>query len=191
MPSIVQPEDARHLPRPPQFSVRTLLIGIAVVGAFCALAVRLPPYLVAIGAFIGLLAAAHVFGNSLGMALRRSGSASTLESGAHIGARPAAVPADVRRSLLNYHHQVRGKAVQTWTIASALVGALLGSVLLIWFSPQDVRIVGICLGTASFALLGGLFGFWAASFLQVFRDAWREATATKRPEATATKRRES
>lgn len=119
--------------------------------------------------------AAHVAGNALGtrmrdatdraLAARRRGAAFPEPS------IPVAPPAylETRTSL--------GRLVPVSAGIGAACGGTCGAAALAWFA--DASPAGAVLGGVSSAVLGGLFGFLAASLVEIVRTSLREAIAAE------------
>jgi hypothetical protein len=65
----------------------------------------------------------------------------------------------------------------------ATVGGLSGAAALTTLTSASIA--GAALGGVSSAVIGGLFGFLAASFVEIIRTSLREAIAAERSSVTA------
>ncbi len=118
--------------------------------------------------------AAHVAGNALGTRLRDA-------TDRHLRARrrrgdappplPAAAPAflETRTSL--------GRLVPVSVAIGAVCGGTAGALALGWMTRATAA--GAVLGGVSSAVVGGLFGFLLASFIEIVRTSLREAIAAE------------
>lgn len=116
--------------------------------------------------------AAHVAGNALGTKLRDA-------SDARVG-RPLQQPMPLppnRSSLLRQRTSL-GRLVPVSVGIGAVCGGVAGSAALILATGASVA--GAVLGGVSSAVIGGLGGFLAASFVEVIRTSLREAIAAER-----------
>ena len=172
------PEDDDATLKPPQFSLRSLLVGTTAVAALLTL-------MMAVGAmwslailFLVFLVAAHVIGNSLGTRLRDGGVGSSARPTEWAIARPAgrtalsAVPSPVRlreRSRLHWINLVL-------TLGGVAAGGYVGGASLAASYP-DATIAAHTLAYVSSGVLGGFAIFAVSSFLSVVRQALSEAHA--------------
>lgn len=145
----------------------TILIGVAcaaigwlgLAGWFAALVIA------------GSLAA-HVAGNALGTKLRDASDALLERPRQPIVALPPSEP-----SLLRERASL-GRLVPVSVGIGAVCGGVAGSVALVVATGASVA--GAVLGGVSSAVIGGLGGFLAASFVEVIRTSLREAIAAER-----------
>ncbi|HVW38418.1 MAG TPA: hypothetical protein VHB99_13975 [Pirellulales bacterium] len=127
-----------------------------------------------------VLAVAHVAGNCWGS--RGWGAAeSTLGEEAES---PASARDKTRGPLPDMSAtQLCEAAKLGWTMpiaaaGSALLGGATGVGFLLWLGFEQVGYAGIAVGGCSAAVVGGLAGFLASSFVSVARGAWQEAVET-------------
>jgi hypothetical protein len=124
---------------------------------------------------------AHVAGNALGSQLRTNGSQPLRKVGYDLSDRvPITQPlspteTDFAPVTRLGCHAALGRVKFVALGAGGLLGAVLGGVLLAATNSGRATIANVALGSLSFAVLGGLLGFWACSFLQVISGAWSEA----------------
>jgi hypothetical protein len=119
--------------------------------------------------------AAHVAGNALGTKMRDA-TDRDLARGIGFRAWPTALPA------ANPTHLERFGGLGRLAPVSASIGALCGgaigtAALVAWTNSSWP---GAVLGGLSSAVIGGLFGFLGASFVEILRTSIREAIATER-----------
>jgi len=120
--------------------------------------------------------AMHVAGNAIGTRLREATDHDLAQRRGH-GAvpapeLPAAVPTPLgRRSSL-------GRLVPVSAGIGAVCGGTAGTLALSWLT--DCSAAGAVLGGGSSAVLGGLFGFLIASFVEIVRTSLRASLAAER-----------
>jgi hypothetical protein len=164
---------------PFQFGLRALFASVAgLCGLFALMDVVGFPWSVVL-AWFALLGFAHVAANAWGTkAARRRPSDRPGRGG------PGCVATE--RALVQSVIQLRGnkrpgRSMVAATVAAALVGGSLGTLLLVASALQRAGIAGVAIGGVSSAVVGGLFGFLASSFVEVAAGAWQEAAAADRP----------
>ncbi len=168
-----------HAVRPPQFGLRTLLLGVTLLSVAFAVSVAVGAaqsmMLLLLASLIGL----HIVGNALGTRLRdrRECEDRALKSGdagrPEFGVAPTIAPA--RR--LQENTAIR----RPWLVAGAVCATISGTVgglAIAALVGEKLTIPGLALGIASSAVLGGFFGFMACSLWSVARTALREALET-------------
>lgn len=161
--------------RPPRYSLRTLLLAVTALCCLFALMAAVGMLWSAVLLFFLALAAAHVMGNSLGTKLRDQ---ATRQIAAELAIRPPPAAGPMRLDVLA-PQQLTGRGrlnriTMLLSIGGALVGAELGGIGLAAIHPQ-ASAAAVALGVISLAVLGGLAGFLASSFLWVVRQALAEA----------------
>ena len=173
------------LPRWPQFSLRTLLFAVAVCGAVAAIMGKLGPmWSVALGWFL-FLAAVHVCGNFWGHELRSHHRRLLPDDGPPIYA--ATREQAQSRAAPSTHLRSTAQLGRMMIVASAAGAVLAGTIVTVGLSlaGPTAGYAGVAVGGCSAAVIGGLVGFLASSFLAVFLAAWGQATSELRPaEAT-------
>ncbi len=117
--------------------------------------------------------AMHVAGNCIGTNLRDAAD-QRLErvSKEPLAALPHQAPSHLQQ------HSSLGRLVPVSACIGAVCGGLTGSVALVVLASASLA--GAILGGISSAVLGGLFGFLAASFIEILRTSLREALAAER-----------
>lgn len=172
--------------RPPQFGLRTMLSLVALVAILLAARHVIGP----IGAFVMLLAvlavSAHVAGGALGTQLRSIGDTEIGPDGLPARRRSAqsrVAPSNFAPATNLRESRSLGRPLIVFTLLGAMVGAVVGSWLL-WLANGDrSTISSVVLGATSFGVLGGLWGFWVSSLLQVVWSAWSQADQESPTEA--------
>jgi hypothetical protein len=165
------------LPHWPQFSLRTLLVAVAVCGVVVAVMGKLGPmWSVALGWFL-FLGVVHVCGNFWGHRLRdhhqhldpedKPPDYATPRHGPQINAAPST--------------RLRSTAElgRTMIFASAAGALLAGAAVtlgLALLAGDGAGYTGVAVGGCSAAVIGGLVGYLASSFLAVFLAAWGQAS---------------
>ena len=161
---------------PPRFSLRTLLLGVTACGLFCGAFWWFSPSIVALGALLGLMIAAHVIGNSMGT---------------HLRDRAAPRPPVISRKQRD--EAAAGRAPTThlgdygslsWLIlAPTAAGALLAMLWGCWWIESTYHlgfdVAGLAVAGSAFAVLGGLASFAVATFSQVLAVAIWQAMRHK------------
>lgn len=162
-----RPEDLRGLP-PIRFSLRTLLIVVAMAAGAFALAAQAPTYWVLMLALVGATVALHLAGAHLGARLRQL----------PLEARPPEVDANSAARAPSEQGRLGDKApVPRRVVFGALVGGLIG-----WAASTSLPIdkglpawpSRLAAGIAA-AVIGVFLAWLISSFWLVFRDAWTQA----------------
>ena len=164
--------------RPPQFSLRTLLLLVTGFAILSALVNVLPPLMLA-GLVVLLLSIfAHVAGNAIGTRLREIGGRPTeLRVGGPEEARPLAVssvPRCAPQTELS-RRQSLGWPVLVVTAAGALAAAVGGGIWTAWLTGAAISALAILTGSIACGALGGFAAFLGFSFVQVGFGALRQA----------------
>jgi hypothetical protein len=117
--------------------------------------------------------AMHVAGNAIGTSLRDKAD-ERLERVPTGGPPPLPQP---RPTHLERHTRL-GRLMRVSAGIGGVCGGLAGSAALLGLTSASIP--GAVLGGASSAVIGGLFGFLAASFVEIVRTSLREALAAER-----------
>jgi len=160
--------------KPPRFSMRVLLLAMAVASTGIGLLATMDVAMATAFVLLVLLIAAHVLGNRLGTELRRSSRQQ------FAGEEPPA-PFKARsdrwqpppRSQMQQH-----RSFGIWTLIPAALGALLGAAggaRLLAADLEKVSLTAILLGGVAAGVLGAMFVFAAANLLGILFKTWREA----------------
>ncbi len=161
-----------------RFSLRSLLLWMTLLCGLLALlvSVSLGPAIVI--ASVALLIGAHVVGNALGTRLRDQAPRIT-DTAAGRGLAPAAtqVSAAVLPVTSLRNKQRLSRTTPVVASVAALLGSLVGGVVLAWFNYPQGTLAGLVVGGLSCGFLGGFVGFLAGSFLEIFGPAWTEAAS--------------
>ena len=121
----------------------------------------------------------HVAGNALGTTLREAADRD-LSRLRHRTAVPAEVPRPKPTRL--ERRQSLGRLIPVSAGIGAMVGGATGAAALATLTSASIA--GAALGGVSSAVIGGLFGFLAASFVEIIRTSLREAIAAERSSIT-------
>jgi hypothetical protein len=171
-------DDRRPALQPPRFRLRTLL---AIVGGCCILLAILPSlnfYAMFATIMFVLSVIAHFMGAMIGHRLRDHGSQvatgqSIRERYPHVDV--AQFPPATRLS----RRRGPGRLIVIMTIAWSLVGAVGGAALLMVLNGERASVVNVTSGALAFAVLGAIWGFALAAFLQEMLSALWEAHKVK------------
>ncbi len=172
--------------KPPQFTLRTLMIGTTAAAALLALMTAVGTVWSLAILFFALLLAAHVVGNSLGTRLRDGGIGRSARSADGVPPRhsrrksPSALPSPTRlreRSRLHWINLVL-------TLGGVAVGGYYGGTGLAATYPEATAAAHV-LAYVSSGVLVGFAVFALSSFLTVVRQVLSEAHAggDRRPAA--------
>jgi hypothetical protein len=121
--------------------------------------------------------AMHVAGNALGTRMREAADRERAARRNELRPEPAHLPQMSPTRL--ERHETLGRLVPISAGIGATVGGLTGSVMLAMLTRSSTA--GAILGGASSAVIGGLFGFLVASFVEILRTSLRDAIAAERP----------
>lgn len=121
--------------------------------------------------------AMHVAGNAIGTRMREAADRDRASRPRH--PRPLALPLPSSTPTRLERHETLGRLVPVSAGIGATIGGLTGTVMLTFFTRSSVA--GAMLGGASSAVIGGLFGFLAASFVEILRVSLRDALAADHP----------
>lgn len=180
-PSLPGPQTASPaITRPFQFGVRSLLLAVAAACALLAAAARVGPTWTMVIFWLGLLAAAHVFGTALGTRLRDDRRGTVEENDPGTG---DALSADrtlrfAPATRLCGRHALGNT---TWLVTSiaACLGGVAGTLALATMHLHEAGYPGVVLGGLSTAVIGGFLGFLSSSFCGVWSRAIREASGLR------------
>ena len=174
---------ANELPpalKPPQFSLRTLLLLVTGCAILFALVNVLPPLVIAALVFLLLSVFGHVAGNAIGTRLRelggrpakqRAGSQNDAQEVGEIGPPRCAPRTELSR------RQPLGWTAAIVTTAGAVAGAIGGGIWAAWLVANHLSIFAVLTGVLACGALGGFASFLACSFAQVGFSALRQSMA--------------
>ncbi len=155
--------------RPPQFSLRSLLIVISLVSGLFALLSVLPPLWSFAAIWVGLLVMAHVSANAWGKR--------TFEPGAlRPGDTPPRLPTPLAgstvkaaepQSILLRRQATLERSRYVATVVSAAIGGLIGCVVLALIHLPQASIAACAVWTCASAIISGIAGFVGSGFWQV------------------------
>jgi hypothetical protein len=169
------PEQPPAVLEPPRFSLRTLLLAMTALGCLFGLLTAVGNSWSLLILFFLSLATAHVLGNSFGTKLRDGSS--SLRATSTPGADAARTKLLGRELLTPSRLSQRvgpSRVTPVMAFVGAAAGAFVGGAGLAGIYPE-AGTAAVTLGVVSSAVLGGLAGFLASSFLSVMRSAWTEA----------------
>jgi hypothetical protein len=178
-PSEPSADDRRPGLKPPQYGLGTLFVFLTIVCCLLVTAREVGPLGGSALLLLVLAVFAHVAGNAIGTRLRANGDAQIDRAGRAMLRRDQrhfpmpcvpfapATQLSVRKAL--------GRSMLVLTGVGAIVGATSGAWLLGSVNWERATVANMAIGTVSFAVLGGLWGFWASSFFHVFWDALAQA----------------
>lgn len=161
--------------KPPQFTIRALLMGTAAVALLLSVLMAIGAFWAAALLFLLLLVAAHVLGNSVGTRLRDGNGQRTVARPAAARVANAAIPAGrlSERKRLHWINLV-------FTLLGAIAAGYFGGRALAETYPE-ATLAAIVLAHLSSGVLGGFAVFVVSSFLAVLRQALSEAHAASDP----------
>jgi hypothetical protein len=187
LPRLPFVKPAREMPpalKPPQFSLRTLLLLVTAFAVLFALVNVLPPMILAGLVFLLLSIFAHVAGNVIGTRLRDiggrpgerrlNGPDEALSIGG-AGTPRCAPPTELSR------RQSLGWPILVVTSAGAICGAIGGGFWTAWLTGNHITALALSIGSIACCVLGGFAAFLAFSFAQVGLGALRQAMAGAAP----------
>jgi hypothetical protein len=117
--------------------------------------------------------AMHVAGNALGTRMREAADRERRARGPEM--RPPSLPVVPAEPGRLERRETLGRLVPVSAGIGAVIGGLAGSMMLAVFTRTSAP--GAILGGASSAVIGGLFGFLAASFVEILRTSLRDGAA--------------
>ncbi len=173
--------DEGRVLRFPQFRLRTLLGVVALLAVLFAVMGVIGP-LASAGLVMGLvIVGLHVVGNALGTSLR-DGAPSRAPEHPPVDFAEQAVQRTRSDSGISRLHQRTplGWIIRATTLIGVGVGAWLGVIVLAELT--DGSNAGLIVGSVSFAVLGGFFGFLLGSFLKTSLMAWWQAAGACEPD---------
>ncbi len=158
-----------------QFSIRTLLLGIAALGLALAIGRMIGAAWMSLAVWTLLLVAAHVAG--IVIARRRPDTGSESQ-GSLLDAQVArGGPLPILRHGVP-HQLTESQPLAGWVRRCAIGGVILGALggLAGMWLLRVTTAYGLILGTLSASVLGGFFAFMTGSFLAIAANAFGEAT---------------
>jgi hypothetical protein len=169
-------EDSRALP-PPQFRLRSLLLGMTFFSVLCAVMVAAGLLWTTAIILLASLIVLHVAGNAIGIRLRDGKLQEPV-----VAIAPRRLSIEEMEQLAAAPQRLRENTSlrRPWLffgMLSASVSGTLGGIVIAILVGKKLTIPGRALGIFSAAVVGGLFGFMASSLYCVAKTAWREALA--------------
>ena len=178
--------DRRPGLNPPQFTLRMLLVVTALVGILITAAQGMDPVGTVVVVIALLSIVAHVASTVIGGQLRSNGARTTddnppendeefaLHESRWVQPMHAEASDFAPATHLSHCEPLNRKPIVVSVGVGAAMGALAGGTF-VFVAPWHATLVNILFGAISAAVLGGLFGFWTSSFLQVVCGAWAQA----------------
>ena len=176
LPLPMLPNDRRPTLSPPQFGLRTMLLGVSLCAVIFASFQWLSPLAIVGLIFLVICIAAHIAGNAIGTRLRENGSRPLpphdLEP--HSARFRTVSTAEFAEATQLSRHSSLGWPQLIASAAGLVAGGVgggLGTVLL----SRKYDETTIAIGCVAFAVLGGMAAFIGFSFLQVAWSALSDA----------------
>lgn len=178
--------DLRPALKPPQFSLRSLLLLVTLCAIVFSLVNVLPPLVLAGLVFLILSIFAHVAGNAIGTRLRENGSqhrvADDASQGETRGSATPEIPRYAPQTKLSQRQSLGWPAFAA-TGAGLFLGGGGGGIWTASGAAGDAAEFSILVAVVAFAVLGGFAAFLAFSFAQVGLGALRQALSGSRASA--------
>ena len=178
LPTPMLPNDRRPTLSPPQFGLRTLLLGVSLCAVIFASFQWLSPLAIVGLIFLVICIAAHVAGNAIGTRLRENGSRPLPphDQPPHSARFRAVSTSEFAEATQLSRNSSLGWPQLIATAAGLLAGGIgggLGTVLL----SRKYDETTIAIGCIAFGVLGGMAAFIGYSFVQV---AWNTISAAQK-----------
>lgn len=178
-PTVPPANDIRSGLRPPQFGLRALLLGTALICLMLALMKWMSGAVILVVVVLLLSVLAHVAGNALGTQLRDTGSRrlpddAAPDSGLSGAARPLAEHDFAPRTRLS-HRQALGWVCYAFPVATSLASAVGGGLWLRHGLGAKATWGNLAFGSGAFAVIGAILGFLLGTFVKVLVTANLEA----------------
>jgi hypothetical protein len=169
-------DDRRAGLPPPRFSLATMLWVVGALGVLFAAMTYVGSYAMLLLILFALAIFAHVAGNALGTRLREHGDRPLRSDGETPTKSPAwqrAADSDFAPTTRLGTRYALGKPTLIATVVGVVLGGVLGGGgLTLMMERMTVSTVGLAVFAS--AVLGGIWAFLAASFVQVsFGAAWQ------------------
>ena len=158
-----------------QFSMRHLLAATAAAAAFMAVLARLGTISGIAAAWLAVLVAGHVLATAWGTAAKRR--ASRLAVAGPEPHRAAATQVQYAPPTRLRESTRLSRVVPIVCAAGALLGSVVGALLLVRANWDRLTFSSMLVGAASCAVIGGFVAFLASSFVTVASAAARQARA--------------
>jgi hypothetical protein len=179
--SLSPPNEFRPALRPPQFRLSTMLLLITCLAGVFASVTFLGRYGTPPALLMVLCVVAHVVGTKLGKRLRDNGDRPVDEQGRPLPRmkRPPLKKQDFAPATRLSERYSLGWPLLLVTVLGALLGSGLGGGGLAWLNWERLNVSSLAFAVATCGLLGGMFGFWVGSFVQVVTTAGAQANRSR------------
>ena len=172
-----------------RFSLKHLFWGVTGICVLLAALVAAPVGVSALALLLAVsVAVLHVLSTAIGTRLgEHANERRAWEANRNLDDRPpgvprAPVPVEPRRRSPLHGRDQPLRRMRVCLTAGAVLGGLLGVVVLSVTIGDRTTLAGILVGAASTAVVGGWLAFVAASARSIFRQGWRDAVTEDRRE---------
>jgi hypothetical protein len=171
------PDDHRPGLPPPRFGLAGLMVAVTLLGGFFALLNYAGSHAAALAILFALAVIAHVVGNAMGTRLRQNGDTPPCDRPARnpAGRRDRPQAADFAPATKLRNRSALGRPIAWITVSGTVAGGLLGGFVFWRLVDRPADYAGVLCGALAAAVLGGIWTFVAASFLQVAGGAMWQA----------------
>lgn len=164
---MVPPDEHRRALTPPQFGMRALLVGIALLSVTFAIANAVGSYAMLGVILIALSIVAHVIATSIGSQLSDAGNRPYRDSPAGNAKRSPLKDTDFAPESQLRKRQSLGAPLYLFTLSGAVATAVLGGVAIVRYLPEQANWQTLLVGITGCAVLGAVWSFLCFGFLRV------------------------
>ena len=180
IPMRIPPHDDHRQPlSPPRFRLRTLMWGVAGLCVLLAILTSLDAYGMFAAVLFVLAVVAHVVGARMGHLLRDSGQQVTRNSPGAAERFRSVQPQEFAPATTLSQRRRPGRLILILTITWTALGALGGTLLMLVLNGRDANVLNVVSGAAAFSVLGAIWGFALAAFMQEMLSALVQALRSK------------
>ncbi len=172
-------DDHRPPLSPPRFRLATLMWGVAGACVLVAVLTSLSAYGVFAAILFVLAVGAHIIGARLGHILRDHGSRRERNSPGLAERYRSVDPTEFAPATKLGQRRRLGRLILILTVTWTVLGAAGGAVLMLVVNGRDANVANVASGAAAFAVLGAIWGFALAAFMQEFVGAIAQALRGK------------